>query len=77
MLGSLQGYLMAAGLQHWQGFQALALQSAVPWPLDKAWRHCNLLYRRLALFMASHAVKVLPPMNALLNINNLLANSIS
>ena len=62
VLGTLQGYLMARRQQAWEGgglqqhsFQGTALCHLAA---SIAWKKATLLYRRLALCMAAHAVKV-------------------
>ena len=62
VLGTLQGYMMARRQQPWEGaglqqpsFQGTALCHLA---LSIAWKKATLLYRRLALCMAAHAVKV-------------------
>ena len=55
VLGSLQGYLLTLGLATWDQFQDLALK---PQARSTGWRHLSLLYRRLAMCLASDALAV-------------------
>ena len=66
VLGTLQGCLMALRRQTWdddrhgRGFKAVALKPLAP---SIAWKMSSLLYRRLALCMAAHALKVSPKLS--------------
>ena len=55
MLGQIQGYLLAAGLQTWQGLQACACK---PYAIAGMHRHATMSYRRFAVCLLSNALQV-------------------